>query len=69
MAGDDWRLRIELDDDAAGWLLARLGGGEAKHLARELEAERLVVSHDDETVFVYAGSLAQLEQALPTIDA
>jgi hypothetical protein len=67
--GDDWRLRIELDDDGAGWLLARLGGGGARQLARELEAERLVVSHDDDTVFVYAGSLAQIEHALPTIDA
>jgi hypothetical protein len=67
--GDDWRLRIELDDGGAGGLLARLGLGRADDLARELEAERLAVSHDADTVFVYAGSLAQLERALPAVDA
>jgi hypothetical protein len=70
MADDDWRLRIELEEErGARGLLARLGGGDADHLARELEAERLAVSHDEDTVFVYAGSLAQIERALPTIDA
>jgi hypothetical protein len=69
VADDDWRLRIELEENGAHGLLARLGGGDAKHLARELEAERLVVSHDEDTVFVYAGSPAQLERAQPIIDA
>ena len=68
MADDDWRLRIEFDDGARG-LLARLSRGDAEHLARELEAEKLAVSHDEDTVFFYAGSLAQIERALPTIDA
>jgi hypothetical protein len=69
VADDDWRLRIELEEHGVGGLLARLRGGDADHLARELEADRLVVSHDHDTVFVYAGSLAQIERALPTIDA
>ena len=68
MANDDWRLRIELDEGARG-LLARLSRGDADNLARELEAERLAVSHDEDTVFVYAGSQAQLDRALPTIEA
>ena len=69
MADDDWRLRIELGGHGAGGLLGRLSGGPSTRLARELEAERLAVSHDEDTVFVYAGSQAQLDLARPTIDA
>jgi hypothetical protein len=68
VANDDWRLRIELDEGARG-LLARLSRSDADNLARELEAERLAVSNDEDTVFVYAGSQAQLDRALPTIEA
>jgi hypothetical protein len=68
MADDDWRLRIEFDEGARG-LLARLSDSDAEHLAKELEAERLVVSHDEDTVFFYAGSQAALDRARPTIDA
>ncbi len=69
MANDDWRLRVELAGHGAGGLLARLSGTDARHLARELEADKLVVSHDDDTVFVYASSQAQLDRARPTIEA
>jgi len=69
VADDDWRLRIELGGHGAGGLLARLSGSEARHLAHELEAERLAVSHDEDTVFVYASSQAQLERARPAIEA
>jgi hypothetical protein len=68
VANDDWRLRIEFDQGARG-LLARLRDGDAEQLAKELEAERLAVSNDEDTVFVYAGSQAQLDRALPTIEA
>ena len=68
MASDDWRLRIEFDEGARG-LLARLSSTDAAHLAKELEDERLAVSHDEDTVFVYAGSQAQLDRARPTIEA
>jgi hypothetical protein len=68
VADDDWRLRIEFDEGARG-LLARLSDTDADHLAEELESERLAVSHDEDTVFVYAGSQAQLERARPAIDA
>ena len=72
MARDDWRIRIELDEDHAGGLLERLGlelGGEAADLAKELEARRLAVSHDDGHVFVYASSQAEAEQAQAVIGA
>jgi hypothetical protein len=71
VARDDWRLRIELGEDAAGGLLARLGflGSEARELARDLEDQRLAVTHDDGTIFVYADSSLQLERARSVIDA
>ena len=71
MARDDWRLRIELDEDAAGGLLARLGvlGSEARELARELADERLAVTLAGRTLLVYASSSLGLEQARKAIDA
>ena len=60
MAQDDWRVRIELEEERhATDFLARIGvdlGSEARELAKELESHRLVVSNDADTVFVYAAS-------------
>ena len=59
MARDDWRIRIELEEEHAGGFLDRLGGGlgsRARDLAKELEADKLAVSRDDDTLFVYAAS-------------
>jgi hypothetical protein len=71
MAHDDWRLRIELDEDAAGGLLQRLGllGSEARDLAHELADERLAVTREGRRLFVYADSSLQLEKAKAAIDA
>lgn len=69
---DDWRIRIELEEEHAEGLLDRLGldlGSEARHLADELQGRRLVVSRDDETLFVYAGSRAEAERAHEVIEA
>jgi hypothetical protein len=65
VARDDWRLRIELDEEAAGGLLARLGvlDSEVNHLADELAEDRLAVTHEGRTVFVYSDSALQLEHA------
>jgi hypothetical protein len=66
MAHDDWRIRIELpDEEGARGLLDRLGlrQSEAEDLAEELREHRLAVSHDGDTVFVYAASGMQAEQA------
>jgi hypothetical protein len=68
MAQDDWRLRIVLDEHGSG-LLERLAGGDARKLERELEDDRLAVSHDENVVFVYAATAGQLDRALPTIEA
>jgi hypothetical protein len=66
MAQDDWRIRIELpDEEGARGFLDRLGvtKGGAEELADELREHRLAVSRDDDTVFVYAATGMQAEQA------
>jgi hypothetical protein len=68
---EDWRLRIELGSEGAHGLLGLLGlvDTDADELAQGLRDQRLVVTRDEETVFIYAASQAQLEQALPAIEA
>jgi hypothetical protein len=66
MAHDDWRIRIELPDErGARGLLEQLGlaRSDADELAEELRDERLAVSQDGNTVFVYAASGMLAEQA------
>jgi hypothetical protein len=66
VARDDWRIRIELpDEEGARGLLERLGLArrDAAELADELREHRLAVSRDGDTVFVYAASGMQAEQA------
>ena len=66
MARDDWRIRIELpDEEGARGFLERLGLArrDAEELADELRSQRLAVSQDGDTVFVYAASGMQAEQA------
>jgi hypothetical protein len=66
MTRDDWRIRIELpDEEGARGLLEQLGLArrDAEGLADELREHRLAVSRDDDTVFVYAASGMQAEQA------
>jgi hypothetical protein len=72
MARDDWRIRVELEEEHAGGFLNRLGGGlgsRARDLAKELEADKLAVSRDDDTLFVYAASREQARQAQKIIGA
>jgi len=72
MARDDWRIRVELEEEHAGGFLNRLGGGlgsRARDLAKELEADKLAVSRDDDTLFVYAASREQARQAQKIIEA
>jgi len=64
---DDWRIKIEVEEEEhATGLLDRLGGElgtEARELAAELAAHRLAVSRDGDTVFVYASTRAEAERA------
>jgi hypothetical protein len=71
MARDDWRIRVELEGDGRSFL-ERLGldiSSRASKLADELKLDRLAVSHDEDTVFVYAGSAAEAAQARTIVDA
>jgi hypothetical protein len=67
---DDWRLRIELDQEAAGGLAARLGlvDTEVDELAEELRDRKLAVTHDGPTIYVYADSAAALAATRSVID-
>ena len=71
---DDWRIRIELPEEAqAKSLLGRLGldlgTDEAKRLAQELEGRRLAVSRDGKELFVYASTPAAAERARGIVEA
>jgi hypothetical protein len=71
VAQDDWRIRIELpDEEGAHGMLERLhlARGDAETLADELREQRLAVSRDGNTIFVYAASAMQAEQASRVIE-
>jgi len=73
VANDDWRIRIEVEEEerASGFLERLTGnlGSEARELASNLESHRLAVSRDGETVFVYAATRGAAEQALAVVEA
>jgi hypothetical protein len=73
MASDDWRIRVELPaEEHAHGLLGRLHAGpgtQAERLTQELQGRRLAVSCDGPTVFVYAESRADAEQALAIVES
>lgn len=71
MAHDDWRVRIEFPDEGGAQdLLGRLGlrQSDADELADELREHRLAVSRDGDTVFVYASTGMQAEQASRVVE-
>jgi len=73
MATDDWRLRIEVegaDDQTAFVERLRHGLGlEARELARALAENHVVVSRNDNDLFIYADSQAQAAQARAIVEA
>ena len=72
MAKDDYRIKIEIDDEHAGGLLDTLGldlNDEAGELAQQLEKRRLAVSRDGDALFVYAASRAAAEKARAVVQA
>ena len=72
MASDDWRIRIRLPEEHATGFRGRFGielGTEAQELAKDLEGRRLVVSYDEDDVFVYAASRAEAERARAIVEA
>jgi hypothetical protein len=65
---DDWRLQIDLDDDGIGGEIAdHLRAAELEHdLAVEI-GRRVIVSHEGERIFLYAGDRGQLDSAQAVI--
>jgi hypothetical protein len=61
---DDWRLQVDLHDaDDARSLVELLDSGEPQHDLSAAFHDRVIVSHDDARVFLYAGSREQAEHA------
>jgi hypothetical protein len=70
MARDDYRIRVELEEEHAYGRLSRLGlGSGADELVEELEGRRLVVSHDDDELFVYASLPQEAERARVIVES
>ena len=63
---DDWRLQIDLDDDGIGGEIAdHLRSAELEHdLAVDI-GQRVIVSHEGERIFLYAGDRDQLDGLSP----
>jgi hypothetical protein len=65
---DDWRLQIDLDDDGvAGSLADHLRAAELEHDLNVDIGKRVIVSHEGERIFLYAGDRDQLDKAQAVI--
>jgi hypothetical protein len=61
---DDWRLRVHLPDGGRGRMLAEsLEAMTLEHELQEALPERVAVSHDEDDVFVYAGTREDTDRA------
>lgn len=66
---DDWRLEIKIGDAArAEELVELLGEPELQHDLSGAFHDRVIVSRDDDVVFLYAGSREQIEGARTLLD-
>jgi hypothetical protein len=65
MANDDWRVQVDFrDDGVADALQDRLDAQELEHDLSEAFHDRVTVSRNDATVFLYAGDRDQAEKAM-----
>ena len=61
---DDWRLEVDFDDtEHIGSLVERLDAREFEHELSGAFHDRVIVSRDDDVVFLYAGTGEQAEAA------
>jgi hypothetical protein len=61
---DDWRLQIDLDDaGVSGQISDHLRAAELEHDLETAFDRRVIVSHEGETIYLYAGDRDQLEKA------
>ncbi|HWO47138.1 MAG TPA: hypothetical protein VNM41_03675 [Solirubrobacterales bacterium] len=64
MPNDDWRLQIDFRDDGAlDALQDRLDARELEHDLSEAFHDRVIVSRNETTIFLYAGDREQAEKA------
>jgi hypothetical protein len=65
---DDWRLQIDLDDDGnAGRLADHMRSAELEHELATDHGKQVIVSHEGETIYLYAGDREQLDLARAAI--
>jgi hypothetical protein len=69
MSNDDWRIRVEVEQEPRHGLFQRALSPEADELAQALSGDRLAVSRDGSTIYVYAGSRQQAEHAQAIVAA
>ena len=61
---DDWRLQIDLDDaGVSGQINDHLRASELEHDLETAFDQRVIVSHEGETIYLYAGDRDQLDRA------
>jgi hypothetical protein len=61
---DDWRLQIDLDDaGVSGQISDHLRAAELEHDLETAFDQRVIVSHEGERIFLYAGDRDQLDRA------
>ena len=62
---DDWRLQIDLDDaGVSGQINDHLRAAELEHDLETAFDQRVIVSHEGERIFLYAGDRGQLDFGL-----
>lgn len=67
---DDWRLQVDLDDpDSFNPLIERLEARELEHDLEEAFHDRVIVSRNDDLLFLYSGTREQAERARALLEA
>src|SRR6201994_1222918 len=66
---DDWRLQINLEDEGkVGEIADHLRSSELEHELSTDLGKRVILSHEGETIYLYAGDRDQLEKARPPVE-
>jgi hypothetical protein len=64
LAGDEWRVEVDLDDPEHGYTLTeRLRAHDLDDEARERLGDRVIVTRDGSRIFLYAGGEAAAREA------
>jgi hypothetical protein len=67
---DDWRLQVDMHEEGRAHALSeRIDAEQLEHHLSDEFHDRVVVSRDGATVFLYAGTRGQAEQARDSVEA